>query len=420
MADTYWETLAALSEEAAQRVAADRLKYVQELYREASKRMKTEIDALFAQIIDSGAESVTRTQLWQYSKYKAILRQIDADAVTIQTAQQKAVEQTIRKVYEDTIGTTMDALSGAGRWTHQTDAVINQYLKTPWSGELYSKRIWTNTQKMASDLKGHMEDMLIRGKTPAAVKKQLMADYGVSYEVADRLVMTETSNAYNTAALESYKAAGVKQVRFVPGPDEGRCERCRTYAYENKGIYDIDDAPHIPVHPRCRCRWVAVVDVEGRTKQIREKMLSDLKAEGATLPSVQFGGHSGAIIFEDAPEAIAHAQQYYTAVRKMTADVSRISKSTGWKKRNVAAVKQHVFIDEHLIDGKMQRFDPSYEIAQSWQRLIDGRNIQEQDMVLLNHELMELQLMREGLTFEQAHAQASKAFDFGRYVKYSE
>ena len=72
MADTYWETLAALSEEAAQRVAADRLKYVQELYREASKRMKTEIDALFAQIIDSGAESVTRTQLWQYSKYKAI------------------------------------------------------------------------------------------------------------------------------------------------------------------------------------------------------------------------------------------------------------------------------------------------------------------------------------------------------------
>ena len=48
--------------------------------------------------------------------------------------------------------------------------MINQYLKTPWSGELYSKRIWTNTQKMASDLKGHMEDMLIRGKTPAAVK----------------------------------------------------------------------------------------------------------------------------------------------------------------------------------------------------------------------------------------------------------
>ncbi|MPL94044.1 hypothetical protein SDC9_40192 [bioreactor metagenome] len=420
MADTYWETLAALSEEAAQRVAADRLKYVQELYREASKRMKTEIDALFAQIIDSGAESVTRTQLWQYNKYKAILQQIDVDAGAIRTAQQKAVEQTIRKVFEDTIGTTMDALSGVGRWTYQTNAVIDQYLKTPWSGELYSKRIWTNTQKMASDLKGHMEDMLIRGKTPAAVKKQLMADYGVSYEMADRLVMTETSNAYNTAALESYRAAGVKQVRYVPGPDEGRCERCRTYSLENKGIYDIDDAPHIPVHPRCRCRWVAVVDVEGRTKQIREKMLSDLKAEGATMPSVQFGGYSGAIIFEDSPAAIAHAQQYYAAIRKMTADIPRISKNTGWKKRNVAAVKQHVFLDEHLIDGQMQRFDPSYEIAQSWQRLIDGRNIQEQDLVLLNHELMELQLMREGLPFEQAHAQASKAFDFGRYVKYSE
>lgn len=282
MAETYWELLARLTEEAAQRVASDRMKYVRQVYREAQATIKASIDALYAQILDKGAETVTRTQLWQYSKYQSLLKEFDSAGIAIRTAQSETVEQTIRKVFADTIGTSLDALQGKGNWSHPTQSVIERYLATPWSGERFDKRIWRNTNKLTTDLRKHMEDMLVLGKSPGAVKKQLMADFGVSYEVADRLVMTETSNAYNTAAMNSYKAAGVKQVRWVIGPAEGLCERCRTYSIENGGIYNIEDAPHIPVHPRCRCRWVAVVDVDARTQQIREDMLNGLKAEGYT------------------------------------------------------------------------------------------------------------------------------------------
>lgn len=420
MAETYWELLARLTEEAAQRVASDNMLYVRQVYREASAEIKAKIDALYAQILDKGAESITRTQLWQYSKYKALIDQIDMSVKTIRSAQDVAIERTIRKVFEDTIGSSLDEIVGKGRWTYPTSSVIDQYLATPWSGKRYSDRVWTNATKLGTDMRKHMEDMLVLGKSPSAVKRQLMADFNVSYEVADRLVITETSNAYNTAAMNSYRKAGVKQVRWVIGPAEGLCERCRTYSLENGGIYDIDDAPHIPVHPRCRCRWVAVVDIDARTKQIREQLLKDLPADTIVKPQYKFTPtHSGGIIFEDSPEAIRHAETYYAAVRKMRTDVAKIAKNTGLKKSDVAQIKSYIFEDKHEIYGHTRRFDPSYEMAQSWQRLIDGRNIQEQDMILMQHELLEMNLVKEGIPIEVAHIQASKAFDFAHFVNYT-
>lgn len=420
MAETYWELLARLTEEAAQRVASNNMLYVRQVYREAQAAIKTSVDALYAQILDKGAESVTRTQLWQYSKYQALIDQIDQSVKTIRSAQDVTIERTIRKVFEDTIGSSLDEIVGKGRWTYPTQSVIDQYLATPWSGKRYSDRVWKNATKLGTDMRKHMEDMLVLGKSPSAVKRQLMADYGVSYEVADRLVITETSNAYNTAAMNSYRKAGVKQVRWVIGPAEGLCERCRTYSLENGGIYDIDDAPHIPVHPRCRCRWVAVVDIDARTKQIREQLLKDLPADTIVKPQYKFTPtHSGGITYEDAPEAVRHAEIYYAAVRKMRTDVKKIAKNTGWPKKDIADIKAYVFVDEHEIYGAVRQFDPSYEMAQSWQRLIDGKDIKEQDIVLLQHELMELRLLKEGIPLSEAHRQASNTFDFAKFVSYT-
>lgn len=75
------------------------------------------------------------------------------------------------------------------------------------------------------------------------------------------------------------------------------------------------------------------------------------------------------------PRAEKHAIQYYESVRHMKTDAERIEKNTGWEKEKIAEIKNHVFIQEHdLLDGH-RRFDPSFEMAQSWQRLIEGKDI---------------------------------------------
>lgn len=115
-------------------------------------------------------------------------------------------------------------------------------------------------------------------------------------------------------------------------------------------------------------------------------------------------------------KAEEHATQYYESVRHMKTDTEKISKATGISKDKLDKIKKHVFIAEHnLIDGK-RRFDPDYEMAQSWQRLIDG-NIKEQDMILLKHEYAELRYMEKGLTQNEAHIKASHRYNFAKYCE---
>lgn len=126
---------------------------------------------------------------------------------------------------------------------------------------------------------------------------------------------------------------------------------------------------------------------------------------------------SGAID-ANSKEATKHAKQYYAAVRKMNTDIQRIAANTGWKPEAIEKIKNHVFINEHNIYGEIRRFDPSYHMAESWQRLIQGgKGIKEQDYVLLKHEYLESILEQKGLTYEEAHAIVSLKHDYAKYTK---
>ena len=117
------------------------------------------------------------------------------------------------------------------------------------------------------------------------------------------------------------------------------------------------------------------------------------------------------------PRAEKHAIQYYESVRHMKTDADRIAKNTGWEREKIAAIKEHVFIKEHDLLNGHRRFDPSFEMAQSWQRLIDGKDIRECDMILLQHEYLELTLMEQGYSQNEAHILASKKYDYASAVE---
>ena len=52
----------------------------------------------------------------------------------------------------------------------------------------------------------------------------------------------------------------------------------------------------------------------------------------------------------------------------------------------------------HRLGDVEQRFDVSFEIAESWRRLaFDSDNIKLHDLTLLHHALMEMRLVNEGL-----------------------
>ena len=67
----------------------------------------------------------------------------------------------------------------------------------------------------------------------------------------------------------------------------------------------------------------------------------------------------------------------------------RIAKATGFAEEDIRAIKYYIFMEKHDLGGKEpEYFAPDYMMAESWQRLIDGKP-ELHDMTLLNHEILE-------------------------------
>jgi hypothetical protein len=129
-------------------------------------------------------------------------------------------------------------------------------------------------------------------------------------------------------------------------------------------------------------------------------------------------GASGAIPVTDEKRRNAHAKRYYEEVRKRTTDVETIAKNTGLDIAIIQKVKEHVFYAEHDLGFDTPVcFDPDYNMAVSWQLLIEGTAIQEEDLILLRHEYLELTLMETGLNYDEAHKKASEQFDYSAVIK---
>jgi len=129
-------------------------------------------------------------------------------------------------------------------------------------------------------------------------------------------------------------------------------------------------------------------------------------------------GASGAIPRSDTVRRDAHAELYYEEVRKRRDDADKIAKNTGFPADDIQTIKNHVFFNVYdLGDENPERFDPDYDMAVSWQRLTEGKAIQEMDIIMLNHELMEYKLMNEqGIKYGQAHDITNEIYNYSKYL----
>lgn len=123
---------------------------------------------------------------------------------------------------------------------------------------------------------------------------------------------------------------------------------------------------------------------------------------------------SGGITDPFSERALNHAEIYYNEIRSMTTDIRRIAANTGFSIHQIRTVKNYAFMDEHELANGTRRFAPSFEMAQSWQRLMSKNksDIQPHDIILIKHELYESALVAQGYDQDTAHRMASKKYDY--------
>jgi len=79
------------------------------------------------------------------------------------------------------------------------------------------------------------------------------------------------------------------------------------------------------------------------------------------------------------------------------------------KENWIQRIKEHLFYKKHELDDGLLRFDADPEIANAWNRLIEGKHTMK-DIMLLKHEIFESKY--EGIfktNYRKAHDAANRA-----------
>lgn len=254
--DLYWIARAAADEKRAHELAGNASTEILKMYRGQYNKVLLHLESLMAQV--EKGRVLTRTQLWNYSRWRALEKTLTAFVSESAIKQTEAVHETLEKIFKQTIGEDVKRFS-EGRFVLPIEP--KDIIDTAWSGEHYSSRIWTNQKVVAEKIKSELEDMLVQGKNLKDIKRAVQAEFGVAYHDADRLVRTEAAYVLNKTSMEKYRRLGIQKVMWSAGPMDGdECKICRSRA---KKVYLIDAAPMCPAHPRCRCILSAIVELEG-------------------------------------------------------------------------------------------------------------------------------------------------------------
>lgn len=125
----------------------------------------------------------------------------------------------------------------------------------PWSGSLFSERIWKNKDSLISFIKQDLTKGMIKGTDIRKLSKQLSEREKVTKYEAERLCRTESCYIRTRGDIDAYKDSKVVEgVEILTAGDGRVCPTCSTKDGVFVALKDAVEGDTIPpFHPGCRC-----------------------------------------------------------------------------------------------------------------------------------------------------------------------
>lgn len=223
-----------------------------------------------------------------------------------------------------------------------------------------------------------------------------------------------------------------KIVRRVVGHP---CKWCKSL----EGSYNYPEVPKniYRRHGNCQC----IVDYHpgnGKKQNVHTKSWAESQksAKIEVLKGVGLSVQSGAknyfrdesnddILPKDFIKAEKHAYLTYDKIknsnqelekRKIYSNIGKFKEMKDFTKEDVDIAFNHVFNDIHLLKDGESLFHPEIDMAESWERLITGKDIQSHDLILLKHERLEHDYMyvRGNMDYDTAHAKTDETYNYSK------
>ncbi len=236
-------------------------KVLASVYRDTQKQILADVAETIAKVKKAGGT-------WSYANQSALTRskglfeQITAELTKLGQKEQILFTQGLSNIYTDQflrqvfeLGQTMTVKANFNRLN---PALIKKTLDYPWSGAMFSDRIWLDKETLGRNLRLGLTQSMILGEGIPEITDRINRNINTSRYNAERLARTETKRVTYVAHNDAYEDMGVEELEYrcANGGDHRTCDICRA---DQGKRYKRGSEPTLPRHPNCRCVYIPVV-----------------------------------------------------------------------------------------------------------------------------------------------------------------
>lgn len=236
-------------------------KVLASIYASCQKEILASVTETIAKVQKAGGE-------WSYANQSALTRsrglfeQIGEQIKALGQKEQITFRQGLSNIYTDQFLRQVYDLGQSimvkANFNRLNPALIQKTLDYPWSGAMFSDRLWQDKERLGRNLRVGLTQSMILGEGIPQITDRINKGIDTARYNAERVARTETKRVTYCAHDDVYKDTGVEELRYrcANGGDSRTCQYCRA---DNGKVFKRGEEPTLPRHPNCRCVYIPVV-----------------------------------------------------------------------------------------------------------------------------------------------------------------
>lgn len=236
-------------------------KVLASIYASCQKEILVSVTETIAKVKKAGGD-------WSYANQSALTRsrglfeQIGEQIKALGQKEQITFRQGLSNIYTDQFLRQVydlgQSITVKANFNRLNPALIQKTLDYPWSGAMFSDRLWQDKERLGRNLRVGLTQSMILGEGIPQITDRINKGIDTARYNAERVARTETKRVTYCAHDDVYKDTGVEELRYrcANGGDSRTCQYCRA---DNGKVFKRGEEPTLPRHPNCRCVYIPVV-----------------------------------------------------------------------------------------------------------------------------------------------------------------
>lgn len=247
-------------------------KVLASIYASCQKEILASVTETIAKVQKTGGE-------WSYANQSALTRsrglfeQIGEQIKALGQKEQITFRQGLSNIYTDQFLRQVydlgQSINVKANFNRLNPALIQKTLDYPWSGAMFSDRLWQDKERLGRNLRVGLTQSMILGEGIPQITDRINKGIDTARYNAERVARTETKRVTYCAHDDVYKDTGVEELKYrcANGGDSRTCQYCRA---DNGKVFKRGEEPTLPRHPNCRCVYIPVVSDAFEDNELNE------------------------------------------------------------------------------------------------------------------------------------------------------